>query len=191
MDGRCDDQYVGRGKDRVKCVCVLGNLVSDQEPQAVGPPTGGRCCLGRSPTCTGPSAQHGQVTDVLLSDRRDLAAARQFFTRALSAGTIPAEVTEVGSAQSVILPQRGQRTKPQVTAFARSSGAVHAPWVIWAVVHAGHSARTGGRLALGLSRSARSSHLLKRLGRVGGGPDVKHTRRSRQHGRSPNSPAAG
>ena len=37
--------------------------------------------------------QHGQVIDVLLSFRRDLAAARRFFARALRAGTIPAEVT--------------------------------------------------------------------------------------------------
>jgi IS6 family transposase len=37
--------------------------------------------------------QHGQVIDVLLSVRRDLAAARQFFTRAMHAGTIPVEVT--------------------------------------------------------------------------------------------------
>ncbi len=37
--------------------------------------------------------QHGQVIDVLLSVRRDLAAARRFFTRALRAGMIPAEVT--------------------------------------------------------------------------------------------------
>jgi transposase, IS6 family len=37
--------------------------------------------------------QHGQVIDVLLSQRRDLAAARRFFTRALHAGTTPAEVT--------------------------------------------------------------------------------------------------
>ena len=37
--------------------------------------------------------QHGQVIDVLQSLRRDLGAARRFFTRALRAGTIPAEVT--------------------------------------------------------------------------------------------------
>jgi transposase, IS6 family len=37
--------------------------------------------------------QHGQVIDVLLSARRDLAAARRFFTRALSAGPVPVEVT--------------------------------------------------------------------------------------------------
>ena len=37
--------------------------------------------------------QHRQVIDVLLSARRDLAAARRFFTRALRAGTIPVEVT--------------------------------------------------------------------------------------------------
>lgn len=37
--------------------------------------------------------QHGQVIDVLLSQRRDMAAARRFFTRALRARTVPAEVT--------------------------------------------------------------------------------------------------
>jgi len=37
--------------------------------------------------------QHGQVIDVLLPVRRDLAAARRFFARALRAGTIPVEVT--------------------------------------------------------------------------------------------------
>jgi transposase, IS6 family len=34
--------------------------------------------------------QHGRVIDVLLPVRRDLAAARRFFTRALRAGTVPA-----------------------------------------------------------------------------------------------------
>ena len=37
--------------------------------------------------------QHGQIIDVLLTARRDLAAARRFFSQALRAGTIPAEVT--------------------------------------------------------------------------------------------------
>jgi len=37
--------------------------------------------------------QHGQVIDVLLSARRDLAAVRRFFIRALRAGTVPVEVT--------------------------------------------------------------------------------------------------
>jgi transposase, IS6 family len=36
--------------------------------------------------------QYSQVIDVLLSVRRDLAAGRRFFTRALRAGTFPAEV---------------------------------------------------------------------------------------------------
>jgi transposase, IS6 family len=40
-----------------------------------------------------PVDQHGQAIDVLLSVRRDLTAARRFFTRAMHAGTIPAEVT--------------------------------------------------------------------------------------------------
>jgi transposase, IS6 family len=37
--------------------------------------------------------QYGQVIDVSLSVRRDLAAARRFFSRALRAGMVPAEVT--------------------------------------------------------------------------------------------------
>ena len=37
--------------------------------------------------------QHGHVIDVLLLARRDLAAARDFFTRALRVGTVPVEVT--------------------------------------------------------------------------------------------------
>jgi transposase, IS6 family len=41
--------------------------------------------------------QHGQVIDVMLSARRDLAAARRFFTRALRAGTVPAEVINDGA----------------------------------------------------------------------------------------------
>ena len=37
--------------------------------------------------------QYGQVIDVWLSCRRDLRAARAFFTRALTAGTVPVELT--------------------------------------------------------------------------------------------------
>jgi transposase-like protein len=37
--------------------------------------------------------QHGQVVGVLLSAKRDRAAARRLFTRARRAGTVPAEVT--------------------------------------------------------------------------------------------------
>jgi len=37
--------------------------------------------------------QFGQVIDVMVSQRRDLAAARRFFTRALTAGVRPTEVT--------------------------------------------------------------------------------------------------
>ncbi len=37
--------------------------------------------------------QHGQIIDVLLSARRDLAAARRFFAQAMGAGAIPVEVT--------------------------------------------------------------------------------------------------
>jgi IS6 family transposase len=38
-------------------------------------------------------AQHGQVIDVLVSTRRDAAAARDFFARALRFGPVPVEVT--------------------------------------------------------------------------------------------------
>jgi transposase, IS6 family len=37
--------------------------------------------------------QHGQVIDALVSTRRDAAAARAFFTRALRHGPVPTEVT--------------------------------------------------------------------------------------------------
>jgi transposase-like protein len=37
--------------------------------------------------------QYGQVIDVLLSEQRDTAAARRFFTRALQHGPAPVEVT--------------------------------------------------------------------------------------------------
>jgi transposase-like protein len=37
--------------------------------------------------------QHGQVIDVLASPKRDLAATRQFFARALNAARRPTEVT--------------------------------------------------------------------------------------------------
>ena len=37
--------------------------------------------------------QYGQVIDVLLSEQRDTAAARRFFTRALAHGPTPVEVT--------------------------------------------------------------------------------------------------
>jgi len=37
--------------------------------------------------------QYGQVIDVWLSARRDLTAARTFFTRALATGAVPVEVT--------------------------------------------------------------------------------------------------
>ena len=36
--------------------------------------------------------QHGQVIDVWLSRRRDLASARRFFNRALTSGTVPVEI---------------------------------------------------------------------------------------------------
>ncbi len=48
---------------------------------------GQRACLYRA------IDQHGQVIDVQASVRRDLAAARRFFTQAMQTGTIPAEVT--------------------------------------------------------------------------------------------------
>jgi IS6 family transposase len=48
---------------------------------------------GRRPYLYRAADQHGQVIDMLLSKRPDLDAARRFFSRALRAGTVPAEVT--------------------------------------------------------------------------------------------------
>ncbi len=45
------------------------------------------------PTFTALSTQHGQVIDVLVSQRRDGAAARAFFKRALKSAPPPGEVT--------------------------------------------------------------------------------------------------
>jgi len=52
-------------------------------------------CQGRRPLTYPYRAvdQHGQVIDVLTSTRRDQAAARRFFTAALSHGCRPVEVT--------------------------------------------------------------------------------------------------
>jgi transposase-like protein len=69
--------------------------------------------------------QYGPVIDVLLSDRRDLAAARRFFTRALHAATVPAEVTtdrapayprvldeaDHGTLKSRVRPMRGLKRR--------------------------------------------------------------------------------
>jgi transposase-like protein len=56
--------------------------------------------------------QHGQVIDVLLSARRDLAAAREFFTHALRAGTVPVEVTT----------DRARPTRRSWTSLSRTRG---------------------------------------------------------------------
>jgi DDE domain len=49
----------------------------------------------RRPTSGTPQAidQYGQVIDVLVSEKRDLAATRRFFTRALDHGPRPTEVS--------------------------------------------------------------------------------------------------
>ena len=64
--------------------------------------------------------QYGQVIDVLLSGRRDLAAARRFFTPALRAGTVPAEVT-TDRAEGRHVPSAGY---PRIRA---RPGALHLP----------------------------------------------------------------
>ncbi len=55
---------------------------------------GRRTCLYRA------IDQYGQVIGVLLSARRDLAAARRFFRRALRPGTVSAEVTTNGGSEA-------------------------------------------------------------------------------------------
>jgi IS6 family transposase len=68
--------------------------------------------------------QHGQVIDVLLSEQRDTAAARRFFTRALAHGPGPVEVTtdkagaylrvldELVPAAAHVTEQYGNRLRP-------------------------------------------------------------------------------
>jgi IS6 family transposase len=46
--------------------------------------------------------QYGQVVDVLVSEKRDLAATRRFFTRALNHGSRP---TEVGTDRALAYPR--------------------------------------------------------------------------------------
>jgi IS6 family transposase len=58
--------------------------------------------------------QHGQVIDVWLSRRRDFAAARVFFSRALATGSLPVEVNRVeadhGRLKARLRPMRGLKT---------------------------------------------------------------------------------
>ena len=68
-----------------------------------------------------PGDQHGQVIDVLLSERRDLAAARRFFTRALR-GHDPGRGHHRPSPG---LPASPGRTDPLSTAYHRALAASH------------------------------------------------------------------
>ncbi len=54
--------------------------------------------------------QHGQVIDVVVSTRRDAAAAREFFARALRVGSSPAEVTS-DRATGLSAHRRGARAR--------------------------------------------------------------------------------
>jgi DDE domain len=57
-------------------------------------PRNSECCGARlSPFPCWAVDQYGQVIDVLLSEQRDTAAARRFFTRALVHGPAPVEIT--------------------------------------------------------------------------------------------------
>jgi transposase-like protein len=57
---------------------------------------------GRGGTCTGGVDQHGQVIDVLVSARRDAAAARWFFRRAIA--TLKVKPTEVVTDAATVYP---------------------------------------------------------------------------------------
>jgi hypothetical protein len=72
---------------------------------------------GRPPTLCIPRTQLTHIgtigIDVLLSERRDTAAARRFFTRALSHGSAPVEVTTDKAAHTCVCwtnSSRPQRT---------------------------------------------------------------------------------
>ena len=61
--------------------------------------------------------QYGQVIDVLLSAKRDLAAARHFFTRPLHTGTTPAKVT---TDRAPAYPRVARRIDPLGAAHCRA-----------------------------------------------------------------------
>ena len=67
--------------------------------------------------------QYGQVIDVLLSEQRDTAAARRFFTHALRHGPAPVEVTTDKAGPYLRVPDeliRPPRTSPSSTATTAS-----------------------------------------------------------------------
>jgi transposase-like protein len=67
--------------------------------------------------------QYGQVIDVLLAEQRDTAAARRFFTRALTYGPAPVEVTIDKAGRicgSSTTWSRPPRTSPSSTATTES-----------------------------------------------------------------------
>jgi transposase, IS6 family len=61
--------------------------------------------------------QHGQVIDVLLSQRRGLAAARRFLARALRADTVPVEADH-GRLKARLRPIRGLKRHRSAAAMA-------------------------------------------------------------------------
>jgi transposase, IS6 family len=61
--------------------------------------------------------QHGQVIDVLVSTRRDAAAARRFFARALRVGPLP---TEVVTDQAPVYPAGARRARTSSSACHRA-----------------------------------------------------------------------
>jgi transposase-like protein len=58
--------------------------------------------------------QHGQVNDVLVSKRRDCAAARAFFTRAKRLGPAPVEADQ-GRLKARLRPMRGLKSITSLT----------------------------------------------------------------------------
>jgi IS6 family transposase len=78
--------------------------------------------------------QHGQVIDVLVATRRDAAAARALFARALRLGPVPVEVTtdrapvyarvidEAAPAARHVTGQYATRSKPITVASRRGCG---------------------------------------------------------------------
>jgi IS6 family transposase len=76
------------------------------------------------------TGQHGQVIDVLLSERRDLVAARRFFIHALRSGTIPAEVTtDRAPAYPRVLDELTEAPQVRTDHLCRARvRAEHPPW---------------------------------------------------------------
>jgi transposase, IS6 family len=66
--------------------------------------------------------QHGQVIDVLVTQRRDAHAARAFFTRALTSGPAPVEITTARAPVDPRVIDDSSRPRAMSSSSTRTTG---------------------------------------------------------------------